>query len=696
MSAMGGPRRGFAFATAIAVLVGIASPLPAQEAPEPGRGYPAADWPFAGGDWTSSRHSTLADITTENVDRLGGAWVTRLPGGVSSRATPVVDDGVLYLSGGANVFAIDGRTGETVWRWEADTSDEGVARVPSWQGVGLGDGLVFVGLRSAEVAALRRETGELVWAAPVGSIPRQSGESVTTAPMHARGTVFVGIANGDSGGQGRVVALDAATGERRWTFFVVPRPGEFGHETWPQDSEVWRLGGGGVWLVGAVDPELGMVYFVTGNPVPMYGGEIRAGDNLFTASVLALDMETGERRWHYQVVRHDIWDADIATPLLLYEAEMDGRTRKALAAMRADGHLFLFDRETGEPIVPIEERAVPQDEFLLTAPTQPFPAGESILPGCSFWRDRVPPPFELSCSFYTPPSRERQDVVALGAPIPMVRVTPMSFSPETGYLYAQGRAHVGRAFRFDDPWISDNRGSGYLRLTLPESSGVLAAVDGRTGEVAWKHELRGARLATSGPLTTAGGLLFWGSADGRLEAFDAGTGERLWAFQAGPPGVRLRPGPAVAYAAGGEQRLAMAVGGELWAFALDGDVPARPAATEPLDDLVRWIGPPPRATDTVETATLVENPIAWSVGGRRNAINEHAFNPVRARVGVGTRLRFVNNGTMTHTIAARDGSWTTEALAPAMSGYVTFDEPGTFLYHCTEHPWAIGEITVEP
>ena len=191
--------------------------LPAQEAPEPGRNYPAADWPFAGGDWTSSRHSTLADITTENVDRLGGAWVTRLPGGVSSRATPVVDDGVLYLSGGANVFAVDGRTGETVWRWEAGTSDEGVARVPSWQGVGLGDGLVFVGLRSAEVAALRQETGELVWAAPVGSVPRQAGESVTTAPMHARGTVFVGIANGDSGGQGRVVAMDAATGERRWT-----------------------------------------------------------------------------------------------------------------------------------------------------------------------------------------------------------------------------------------------------------------------------------------------------------------------------------------------------------------------------------------------------------------------------------------------------------------------------------------------
>ena len=693
---MHGLRRGFVVVLVAGIVALSGTPLLAQGIQELGNGYPAENWPFAGGDWTSSRHSTLSDITTDNIGRLGGAWVARLPGGVSSRATPVVDDGVLYLTGGASVLAIDGRSGGTVWHWEAGRSADGTQRVPSWQGVGLGDGLVFVGLRSAEVAALRQNSGELVWAAPVGSLPRQAGESVTTAPMYARGTVFVGLANGDSGGQGRVIALDAATGEQRWTFFVVPRPGEFGHETWPQDSEVWRLGGGGVWLVGAVDPDLGLVYFVTGNPVPMYGGEIRAGDNLFTASVLALDMETGERRWHYQVVRHDIWDADIATPLLLYETEIEGRTRKALAAMRADGYLFLFDRETGEPIVPIEDRPVPQDALLRTAPTQPFPSGESILPSCSFWRDRVPPPFELSCSSYTPPSLDRHDVVAPGAPIPMVRVTPMSFSPQTGYIYAQGRAHVGRAFRFADPWISDNRGSGYVRLTLPESTGILAAVDGRTGEIVWKNEFRGARLATSGPLTTAGGLMFWGSADGRLEAFDARTGDRAWAFQAGPPGVRLRPGPAVSYAIDEEQFIAIAVGGELWAFALDGDIPARPAATEPLDDLVRWIGPPPRATDMVETATLVENPIAWSVGGRRSAINEHAFNPVRALVTAGARVRFVNNGEMAHTIAARDGSWTTDTLAPAMSGYVAFDEPGTFLYHCTDHPWAIGEVTVEP
>ncbi|MEE2638104.1 MAG: PQQ-binding-like beta-propeller repeat protein [Acidobacteriota bacterium] len=662
--------------------------------PDPGRDLAAEDWPLAGGDWTSSRYSTLTDINTVTIDRLSGAWVTRLEGGASSRATPVVKDGVIYLTAGASVLAIDGGTGETVWRWEAENPE--TQMVPSWQGVGLSDDLVFVGLRSVQVAALRQDTGELVWAETVGSVPEVAGETVTTAPIHASGKVFVGVANGDSGGQGRVVALDASTGEIAWTFFVVPRPGEFGHETWPQDSDIWEVGGGGVWLVGTVDPDLRSVYFATGNPVPMFGGEIRGGDNLFTASVLALDIETGERRWHYQVVRHDIWDADIATPMLLYDVEVDGQIRKGVAAMRADGFLFLFDRETGEPLVPIEERPVPQDPGQLTAATQPFPVdGERIIPDCSYWRDRVPPPFELSCSFFTPPSADQQTVVALGAPIPMVRVTPMSFSPQTGLIYAQGRGHVGRAKRFEDPWISDNRPGGYLRLGLPESAGVLAAVDPRTNRVVWKQELTGGRLATSGPLTTAGGLVFWGSADGQLDAYHAETGERLWAFQATPVGARMRPGPTASYAFEDRQYIAMPMGNELWAFALDGTVPPRdePSA-EPLSDLVRWTGPAPRDTDQIETGTLRENP-SWSLGGSRSAIDEHAFGPQRVRVTVGTRVRFINNGEIPHTVEARDGSWATGAIEPGLFEYVAFDTPGLFMFHCADHPWALGEITVE-
>ncbi len=424
----------------------------------------------------------------------------------------------------------------------------------------------------------------------------------------------------------------------------------------------------------------------------MYGGELRKGDNLFTASVLALDIETGELRWHYQVVRHDIWDADIATPLLLYEIEIDGRPRKALAAMRADGYLFLFDRETGEPLVPIEERPVPQNAFLHTAPTQPFPVGgESIVPDCSFWRDRVPPPFELSCSAFTPPSLTEHTIVGLGAPIPRVRVTPMSFSPQTGYIYAQGLGHVGRARRFADPYISS---SGRNPLTLPPPVGVLAAVDTRTGRIAWKQELSWGRLGTSGPLTTAGGLMFRGAADGYVEAYDARTGEQLWTFRTSSAGAQVRPGTASTYEVDGTQFVAVPMGNELWTFALDGTVPERgePGA-ERSDAAPPWFTPEPRETDTIETATLVANPF-WAVGGKRNALDEHAFNPIHALVTGGTRVLFLNNGEMAHAIAARDGSWSTGTIQPGRWEHVTFDQTGTFLYHCTDHPWAIGEITI--
>ena len=656
----------------------------------PAGGYPSSDWPLAGGDRSSTRYSALNEISTETIGRLAGAWVTRLEGGASSRATPVVQDGVLYLTGGANVYALDAGNGDQIWRWQAE---DGSGMVPSWQGVGLSDELVFVGLRSGEVIALRKETGEQVWNERVGSDPHQDGEAVTSAPMYAMGRVFVGLANGDTGGQGRIIALDAETGQTQWTFFIVPRPGEFGHETWPQDSSSWELGGGGVWLLGTVDPELGLVYFSTGNPAPMFGGEIREGDNLFTASVLALDVETGERRWHYQVVRHDVWDADIATPLLLYDHDTGtGAPRKAVAAMRADGILFLFDRETGEPLIEIEEREVPQDEYQKTAATQPFPVGvESILPDCSYWRDRVPPPFELSCSSYTPPMVNEHTIVAPNVPIPRVRVTPMSFSPQTGYIYAQGRAVVGRARRFEDPFhwrLDDNE------LTLPDPVGVLAAVDTRTQEIVWKHEMPASWLGTSGPLTTAGGLMFRASAGGQVEAYNAASGDRLWTFRTSPEGAFVRPGPASTYEIDNTQYLLIPMGAELWAFALDGEIQARgEPILDPFDGYERP-QPQPTRTRRIETATLVEG-VRGMVGGTRYGFDEHRFNPVRARVTQGTRVQFINNGEEAHTIAARDGSWATDAIQSAEWGYATFDQVGTFLYHCADHPWAIGQITVE-
>jgi alcohol dehydrogenase (cytochrome c) len=691
-----------------ALLVAIVSSvlaLPAvvtvQQPEEDGRAFPSRDWPLVGGDWASARFSTLDQINTRNVKSLGAAWTRRFGGGASTRATPVVKDGLLIIPAGTSVHAFQATSGEPVWTWqfgqERGGAGEGRAArspmesiageaIPNLGGAAIGEGLVFVGLRDGRVVALRQATGEMVWAESIGETPRKKGESVAAAPTYARGTVLVGLANGDWALRGRVVALDAKTGKKRWTFFAVPGPGEPGHETWPKDNDSWSTGGGGVWHVGTVDPDLGMAYFQTGNTVPMYGGEIRKGDNLYTAAVVALDIQTGKLRWHYQVVHHDLWDADIATPLLLYEAQQAGRPRKALAAMRADGYLFLLDRETGKPLFPVEERRVPQDKFLHTAPTQPFPVGaESILPDCPYWKDKVPPPFVFECSSYTPPTLNQHLVVAPGVPIPRVRITPMAFSPQTGYIYAQGVGHVGRARRVsDDPWFQE---AGGPTVSLPDPVGIIAAVDTRTNRIAWKREAPAATLGTSGPLTTAGGLMFRGSGDGRFEAYDAKTGDLLWEFQTG---VRAARGPAVTYAVDGEQYVAVAMGPELWAFKLGGTMPPAPARPPQGPSAAAGV-----ETEEIETATLLTVSFGGAVG-RRYAIDEHAFNPARARVKAGTRVMFVNNGRIRHALAARDGAWSSGPLAPAKSYYVQFSTPGTYVYHCTEHPWAIGQVTVEP
>ena len=302
-----------------------------------GRSFAGADWPFVGGDLANSRYSTLDQINTGTIGDLGAVWNMRFEGGASTRAAPVVRDGVMYIGAGTRLYAMDAATGKTVWAVRPDQdapADLEAARIgdilnagraiPSPPGVGLGDGKVFVGLMDGRVAAFDQQTGEFIWATQIGYDPPRTGQAVSGAPVYVDGVVFTGLANGDWAFRGKVVALDATTGELLWDFYTIPGPGEPGHDTWPQTGE-WKdghrpgsgkmsgdKGGAGVWHVGNVDPELGLAYFVTGNAVPMFGGEARNGDNLYTASILAHDMRTGELRWHYQVVRHDLWDADIA------------------------------------------------------------------------------------------------------------------------------------------------------------------------------------------------------------------------------------------------------------------------------------------------------------------------------------------------------------------------------------------------
>ncbi|MDX1562644.1 MAG: PQQ-binding-like beta-propeller repeat protein, partial [Gammaproteobacteria bacterium] len=327
---------------------------------------PTTNWPTNGGDWYNRRYSPLTQINRNNVAELKGVWRTHLNGSglgpqYSGEGQPIVYDGVIYMTTGANdVFAVSVETGQILWSYEANLDRAINAVCCGWvnRGVALGDGKVFQGQLDGKLVALDQASGDVVWS--IQAERWQEGYTITSAPLYYDGLVITGFGGGERGIRGRVKAYDADDGALVWTFNTIPGPGEVGHDTWPQDNEIWMDGGAPVWQTPAVDPELGLVYFSTGNAAPNYNGSVRAGDNLFTASIVAVDAQTGEYRWHFQQVHHDIWDYDAPNPVILFDIEIDGRERRALAEASKTGWVYILDRVTGEPLIGIEERPVPQ------------------------------------------------------------------------------------------------------------------------------------------------------------------------------------------------------------------------------------------------------------------------------------------------------------------------------------------------
>ena len=434
-----------------------------------------------------------------------------------------------------------------------------------------------------------------------------------------------------------------------------------------------------------------MAYFAGGNAVPQWGGELRAGNNLFTNAIVALDIKTGKLRWYYQVLHHELWDADIGTSVVLYDTPMGGRVRKGVAVMRSDGYLFLLDRETGSPLIPIEERPVPQSKYSKTSPTQPFPVGaDSLAPDCSTWKDKVPAGFVSACTFFPPslppPSSDPQNVLAPGFSF---RIAPFSYSPQTHYFYAQGSTNLGWRRRTYDSYYFSTRNGGHLPI-IPEAlrPGVIAAIDSRTDKIVWKKEVPPSLLGRSGTLVTAGGLMFHAATDGNLQAYDAKTGDVVWQFQTGIGGGG---GPVASYQIDGEQYVAYVTGPSVWAFKLGGSLqplpaPKLPPPSEPI------VGPI-EDTNHIDTASLMPN---LADLGQHWFVDEQLFSPFRARVEAGTRVTWKNNSGLNHTIVAQDGSWSTPTLEPSDAAVVTFDKPGTYTYICKEHPWSYGQIIVVP
>ncbi|HEX7082199.1 MAG TPA: PQQ-binding-like beta-propeller repeat protein [Gammaproteobacteria bacterium] len=536
---------------------------------------PAAEnWATNGGDWYNRRYSALDEIDRDNVARLKGVWRTRLGGsGVgtqySGEAQPLVYEGVLYIVTGADdVFAIDVETGEILWDYRANLDPSiGSVICCGWtsRGVGLGDGKVFVGRLDGRLVALDQRTGEVVWS--VQAERAEEGYSITSAPLYYDGLVITGFAGAEYGIRGRVKAFDADDGALVWTFYTIPGPGEVGHDTWPQDNEVWHHGGASVWQTPAVDPELGLLYFSTGNPGPDYNGAVRAGDNLFSASIVAVDAKTGEYRWHFQQVHHDIWDYDGPSPVVLFDLEIDGALRKGIAQPSKTGWVYILDRTDGTPLIGIEERPVPQEPRQATSPTQPYPVGDAFVPQSI---DIAPEGYRLvnGGRIFTPFWTE-QPIVAKPSISGGANWPPSSYDPRTGYLYvcATDRIGVYQAEEIDAsrPEPGALYAAGVFGGTSLPRLGIFAAVDMHTNRLVWQQHW--ADNCYSGSVATAGGLVFVGRNDGRLTALDSSTGEKLWEFQTGA-GVNA---PVTVFEHDGREYVAAYSAGNLFAGSARGD-----------------------------------------------------------------------------------------------------------------------------
>jgi len=570
---------------------------------------PRESWITNGGTLFNQRYSPLEEIDASNVSELKGVWRQRLRGSgaaakYSAEAQPIVHDGVIYVVTGADdVFAIGVETGQILWQYEAKLDQKINTVCCGWtsRGVALGDGKVFVGQLDGILVALDQKTGKVVWSTPVGRW--QEGYTITSAPLYYDGMVITGISGGEFSIRGRVQAYDAGTGEEVWRFYTVPGPGETGHDTWPQGNDAWTHGGAPVWQTPAVDPELGLIYFSTGNGSPDLDGSGRAGDNLFAASIVALEAKTGTYRWHFQQVHHDIWDYDAPSPVVLFDVEIDGEQRKGLAEASKTGWLYLLDRETGEPLLPIEEQPVPQDARQKTSPTQPIPSyppfidhevtDEDVAMIREIAEGNTKPgaqtPRVIKGEGIYTPFNEDITVIVPG-PQGGTNWQPVSYNPNTELFYVCGMRAVAGYTRSGDVLAEAERGqtadlgSVFTTTGFGVQQGVFVAIDATTGEIEWRKDWP--ESCYSGSVTTAGGLVFVGRNGGELQAYDAENGDERWSFQTGAganttPTVFEHEGKQyVVFYSGGNSLAASAHGDSVWLFSLDGTLGPATAAGE--------------------------------------------------------------------------------------------------------------------
>jgi alcohol dehydrogenase (cytochrome c) len=642
------------------------------------------EWLTNGGDWSNSRYSTLTQINRNNVKNLKGAWVTHLGSGLGTKysleGTPIVKDGVMYIaSGNDDVFALDAKSGALIWEHRSHIDQNINTVCCGWdnRGVAIGDGKVFLGYLDGNVVAIDMKTGQELWKTQIGRW--QDGYTITSAPIYHNGVVYTGISGGDRSARGFLAALDAKTGKEKWRFWTVPSPGEFGSDTWPKPDDpdpkranAMKVGGASIWQTPAIDPDLGLIYFSTGNPGPEAGGmgRDRPGDNLFSSSIVAVNLE-GKYVWHFQQVHHDLWDFDCTSPVILFDQMYEGKLRKGIAEACKTGWIYILDRIDGKPLIGIDEKPVEVDERVASSPTQPHPRGDAVMPQCP----QALAPWVTKCVFgviYDQPILMSPG--GNGGP----NWAPMAYSPRTGMFYVTAADRPqSRILRGTGKTVGPPIGAKY--------GGTLTAVDSRTNKIAWQKRVPYSIGQGSGALATASDLVFHGEPDGKFQAYDAKTGEPLWEWQTGAGA----DAPAITYEIDGTQYIAIASGGVsiqttssnsdmIWVFSLKGSPGDRLkpfAAPQPPENIVGFSGPVARANAV--------------------KIDDYTFGPSRITVTAGTKVTFINSGATSHNATSPEGGgWDTGLLAKGETASVTFNQPGTYTYICTPHPSMIGQIIV--
>ena len=512
------------------------------------------DWSHYGNDLGNMRFLDADQINPTNVAQLKPAWVFHtgvLDKGASLEVSPIVVNGTMYAtSGHDDVFALDAATGQQKWVYHAVPDMPPLSQLSICcgnvnRGIGFGNGKVFLGRLDAVLVALNATSGAVLWKTPV--VDYHQGFSITMAPQYVNGLVIVGVAGGEFRVRGQVVAYEAETGRQAWRFFTTgPGP------TWEGDS--WKHGGAPVWQTPAVDTDLGLVYVSTGNAAPDINGQNREGQNLYTASVVALDLSTGAVKWYFQETHHDIWDYDSAQPPLLFSLNRDGKSVPALGHCSKNGNYYILDRRNGDPVYPVTEMPVPtKPDWQHPWPTQPVSSVEPLTPLKLLF---PPPPGTTGAPQYTPP--QRHEVLIQPGDDGGCEFPPAAFSPRTHFVY-YGTRYEPTLFRSFEGNTSPI-GSTFEEL-VPGARpfGLFGATDTATGKIAWKVKVE--QPAKSG-LLVAGDLVFFGEGNGKFNGADARTGQILFTFDGttvkNGGGAQAAP---IAYVVQGREFIVNAFGG---------------------------------------------------------------------------------------------------------------------------------------